>query len=101
MVVATQNPVEMDGTYPLPEAQRDRFTIRISVGYPDPAAELAMLDEHAATEPLDHMRSVTDVRTLRAMITSGAVDMPTALAPSRMAIWISATVSNEGPEYQR
>nr|WP_226380788.1 MoxR family ATPase [Pseudonocardia sp. KRD291] len=70
MVVATQNPVEMDGTYPLPEAQRDRFTIRISVGYPDPAAELAMLDEHGAAEPLDRMRPVTDVRTLRAMIAS-------------------------------
>ncbi|WP_156819771.1 AAA family ATPase [Pseudonocardia sp. HH130630-07] len=67
-VVATQNPVEMDGTYPLPEAQRDRFTIRISVGYPDPAAELAMLDEHGASEPLDRMRPVTDLRTVRAMI---------------------------------
>ena len=40
MVIATQNPVEMDGTYPLPEAQRDRFTARISIGYPDVAAEL-------------------------------------------------------------
>ena len=40
LVVATQNPVEMDGTYPLPEAQRDRFTARVSIGYPDPAAEL-------------------------------------------------------------
>ncbi len=68
LVVATQNPIEMDGTYPLPEAQRDRFTIRISVGYPDPAAELAMLDEHGASEPLDHLRAVADVRTLRAMI---------------------------------
>ncbi|MEQ3552253.1 MoxR family ATPase [Pseudonocardia nematodicida] len=68
MVVATQNPVEMDGTYPLPEAQRDRFTIRISVGYPDPAAELAMLDEHGSAEPLDRLRPVTDLRTLRAMI---------------------------------
>jgi MoxR-like ATPase len=68
MVVATQNPVEMDGTYPLPEAQRDRFTIRISVGYPDPAAELAMLDEHGAAEPLDRLRPVTDLRTVRSMI---------------------------------
>ncbi len=68
LVVATQNPIEMDGTYPLPEAQRDRFTIRISVGYPDPSAELAMLDEHGATEPLDRLHPVTDVRTLRAMI---------------------------------
>ena len=51
LVVATQNPIEMDGTYPLPEAQRDRFTARVSVGYPDPAAELTMLDEHAAADP--------------------------------------------------
>src|SRR5438045_1944248 len=42
MVVATQNPIEMEGTYPLPEAQRDRFTARVSIGYPDPAADLAM-----------------------------------------------------------
>ncbi|MGH3911108.1 MAG: AAA family ATPase, partial [Pseudonocardiaceae bacterium] len=47
MVIATQNPVEMEGTYALPEAQRDRFTTRISLGYPDPADELAMVDEHA------------------------------------------------------
>ena len=53
MVVATQNPVEMDGTYPLPEAQLDRFTARVCVGYPDVAAELAMVDEHAAADPLD------------------------------------------------
>ncbi|MFP5020558.1 AAA family ATPase [Pseudonocardia phyllosphaerae] len=68
MVVATQNPVEMDGTYPLPEAQRDRFTVRISVGYPDPAAELAMLDEHGASDPMDRLRPVTDLRTVRAMM---------------------------------
>src|SRR5581483_11263689 len=44
MVVATQNPVEMEGTYPLPEAQRDRFTARIALGYPSVEAELLMLD---------------------------------------------------------
>jgi MoxR-like ATPase len=49
MVIATQNPIEMEGTYPLPEAQLDRFTARIEMGYPDPVAEHAMLDEH-----LDH-----------------------------------------------
>jgi MoxR-like ATPase len=68
MVVATQNPVEMDGTYPLPEAQRDRFTARVSIGYPDPAAELTMLDEHAAAEPLDQLRPVADARTVQAVI---------------------------------
>ena len=68
MVVATQNPVEMDGTYPLPEAQRDRFTARVSVGYPDLAAELAMVDEHSAAEPLDLLRPVADARHVRAVV---------------------------------
>ncbi|GAA3172755.1 MULTISPECIES: AAA family ATPase [Streptomyces] len=58
MVVATQNPVEMEGTYPLPEAQRDRFMARVSVGYPSPAAELRMLDAHGAASPLEGLRPV-------------------------------------------
>ena len=68
MVVATQNPIEMDGTYPLPEAQRDRFTARVSVGYPDVAAELAMIDEHAAADPFDALHPVTDARHVHAAI---------------------------------
>nr|WP_028929404.1 AAA family ATPase [Pseudonocardia asaccharolytica] len=68
LVVATQNPIEMDGTYPLPEAQRDRFTMRVSLGYPDPSAELAMVDEHAAAEPLDTLRPVADARAVRSVI---------------------------------
>ena len=71
MVVATQNPIEMDGTYPLPEAQRDRFTARVSVGYPDPAAELAMVDERATADPLDTLAPVADAQRLNAVI--GAV----------------------------
>ncbi len=51
MVIATQNPVEMEGTYPLPEAQRDRFTARIAIGYPDAPAELAMLDVARRARP--------------------------------------------------
>ncbi|AJT67693.1 AAA family ATPase [Streptomyces chattanoogensis] len=58
MVVATQNPVEMEGTYPLPEAQRDRFMARVSIGYPSPAAELQMLDVHGGASPLDGLRPV-------------------------------------------
>ncbi|MDN5859754.1 MAG: MoxR family ATPase [Pseudonocardia sp.] len=68
MVVATQNPIEMDGTYPLPEAQRDRFTCRVSVGYPDTAAELAMVDEHSAADPLRAIRPVTDGRRVAAVV---------------------------------
>lgn len=58
MVVATQNPVEMEGTYPLPEAQRDRFMARVSIGYPHPEAELQMLDVHGGVSPLDDMQPV-------------------------------------------
>ena len=61
MVVATQNPVEMDGTFPLPEAQRDRFTARISMGYPDADAEVAMLTEHGAGSPLAGLQPVLDI----------------------------------------
>ncbi len=55
MVIATQNPIEMEGTYPLPEAQRDRFMAKISMGYPAREAEIAMLDHHTATNPVDHV----------------------------------------------
>ncbi|RJL31458.1 AAA family ATPase [Bailinhaonella thermotolerans] len=58
MVIATQNPIEMEGTYPLPEAQRDRFTARIAMGYPEPAAELEMLDVHGSSSPLDKLQPV-------------------------------------------
>jgi MoxR-like ATPase len=67
MVIATQNPVEMEGTYPLPEAQRDRFTARVSLGYPSATAERAMLDSHGATSPLDQLEPVaraSDVQEL-------------------------------------
>ena len=60
LVMATQNPVEMEGTYPLPEAQRDRFMARISVGYPSPTAELAMLTKHSGRSPLESLHPVTD-----------------------------------------
>jgi MoxR-like ATPase len=60
MVVATQNPVEMEGTYPLPEAQRDRFMARISMGYPDPQSELDMLASHGGADPLEDVRPVAD-----------------------------------------
>src|SRR5712672_4452006 len=58
MVIATQNPIEMEGTYPLPEAQRDRFTARISMGYPSAESELAMLDVHGSSSPLDTLEPV-------------------------------------------
>jgi len=79
MVIATQNPVEMEGTYPLPEAQRDRFMTRLSIGYPDREAELAMLDSHGSRSPLDDLKPVahaSDVRELVAAVREVHVSGP-------------------------
>jgi MoxR-like ATPase len=68
MVIATQNPIEMEGTYPLPEAQRDRFMARVSMGYPSAAAEVRMLDLHGATEPIQDLEPVADAAEVAKMI---------------------------------
>ncbi|MDP3712205.1 MAG: MoxR family ATPase [Mycobacteriales bacterium] len=68
MVVATQNPIEMEGTYPLPEAQRDRFTARVSMGYPSAAAEMLMVDTHGGADPLDDLEPVADALEVRKLI---------------------------------
>jgi MoxR-like ATPase len=65
MVIATQNPIEMEGTYALPEAQRDRFMARVSIGYPVESAELAMLDTHTRDNPLEDLEPVTDAAEVR------------------------------------
>jgi MoxR-like ATPase len=69
MVIATQNPIEYEGTYPLPEAQLDRFTLRIEIGYPPLSDEARMLTEQTSDPPLDSLRPVAtaaDVRSLSA-----------------------------------
>ena len=53
MVIATQNPLEHEGTFPLPMSQLDRFLLRIQIGYPDAESEVALLETHGASEPLD------------------------------------------------
>src|SRR3954468_21058065 len=68
MVIATQNPIEMEGTYPLPEAQRDRFTARVSMGYPSAGAELDMLETHGGADPLDDLEPVADALEVRKLI---------------------------------
>ncbi len=68
MVIATQNPIEMEGTYPLPEAQRDRFTAKLSMGYPSLDAEVDMLASHGRSEPLDDLEPVTDALEVRKLI---------------------------------
>lgn len=68
MVIATQNPIEMEGTYPLPEAQRDRFMARIEMGYPSTEAEVAMLRHHGGQPPLAALRPVTDAETVNQLV---------------------------------
>jgi MoxR-like ATPase len=69
MVIATQNPVELEGTYPLPEAQLDRFLLRLRIGYPDRDAEIAILDaEGTETIEPEDLEPVTDPETVGAWI---------------------------------
>lgn len=68
LVVATQNPLEMEGTYALPEAQRDRFMMRISMGYPDAASEALMLRQRDRVNPLDVLTPVVDAARVRALV---------------------------------
>ena len=87
MVIATQNPIEMEGTYALPEAQRDRFMARVSVGYPVEAAELAMLGSHTTTNPLDDLEPVTDAGEIRKLIDIvGQVHVSTAVQRYAVAL---------------
>jgi len=70
MVVATQNPVELEGTYPLPEAQRDRFLMQVSIGYPSVTEELAVLTGHSRGDRMADLQAVTDARSVASMITA-------------------------------
>jgi MoxR-like ATPase len=64
VVIATQNPIEMDGTYRLPEAQLDRFLLRLSVGYPDVNEERSMLERLQTLHPISSLKSVSDAASL-------------------------------------
>ena len=67
-VLATENPVELAGTFPLPEAQLDRFMLKLEVGYPDAEAEVAVLQTNKRKEVIDELTSVVDIATVRAMM---------------------------------
>jgi len=64
MVFATQNPIEYEGTFPLPEAQLDRFAMRLKIGYPDESTELAMLERLRQSHPLDSLEAVTSTQEI-------------------------------------
>ena len=77
MVIATQNPFEFEGTYPLPESQLDRFLLRIAVGYPDREDELQVLNSHRVGEPIETLQPVLDghqVMTLHRAVRQVAMD---------------------------
>lgn len=96
MVIATQNPVEMEGTYALPEAQRDRFMARVSIGYPPAAAEIAMLDARDRVNPLDDLEPVTDGAEIRKLC--GIVQqVHVSQAVQRYAVALTAA-TRETPE---
>ena len=67
LVIATQNPIEYEGTFALPEAQLDRFMLRIRLGYPQPLEEVVILDEQKRTHPLEELEVVCSVDELRGM----------------------------------
>lgn len=96
MVIATQNPIEMEGTYALPEAQRDRFMCRVSMGYPVAAAEIAMLGSHTRRNPLDDLEPVTDAAEIQKLI--GIVSsIHVSDAVQRYAVALS-TATRNSPE---
>ena len=65
LVIATQNPIEYEGTFALPEAQLDRFMLKLRMGYPEPAEEIVILDEQKRTHPLDTLTDVMSAAELR------------------------------------
>jgi MoxR-like ATPase len=66
MVLATQNPIEYEGTFPLPEAQLDRFLLRVRLGYPSPSDEIEILDRQQLRHPIETLESVITVEELQA-----------------------------------
>jgi MoxR-like ATPase len=96
MVIATQNPIEMEGTYALPEAQRDRFMARVSIGYPVEAAEIAMLNSHTTVNPLDDLEPVTDAGEIRKLTEIvGQVHVSAAVQRYAVALTTATRTSTE------
>ncbi|MDO4586604.1 MAG: MoxR family ATPase [Planctomycetia bacterium] len=77
MVIATENPMEYEGTYPLPESQLDRFLLRISIGYPNRNDEMDILKSHQLSQPIDQISSVLcneDVQLIQNMVKTIKID---------------------------
>ena len=98
MVMATQNPIEQEGTYPLPESQLDRFTMRLSMGYPNRTSELEILDNHGASSPFEQLDSVSTPETVEKLI---AMARSVHVAPSlkRYVVDLSEATRNHPEIY--
>jgi MoxR-like ATPase len=95
VVIATQNPIEHHGTYPLPESQLDRFMLRIRIGYPDPEVEKVILRDRVTSNPLDSLRPVMTGEAVAALQrTVSAVAVDDALVDYLLRI-VSATRETE------
>ena len=94
-VIATQNPIESQGTFPLPEAQLDRFFMKLSLGYPDPANEMAILDRYGDADPLAEIGAVTTEEAVRtAMAAVGRITVSESVKKYILAL-TAATRENE------
>jgi MoxR-like ATPase len=99
IVLATQNPVEYEGTYPLPEAQLDRFMVRVSLGYPSPADEAEMLADHAASDRVLELEPVTDVAMVRAA-QAGAAELHASEEVRRYVVAV-CTATRDDPRVEQ
>ena len=95
MVLATENPVEFHGVFPLPEAQMDRFMVRISVGYPSAETELEILRAHRTSRPIDTLKAVTNPEEiLKARATVRGIHIDESL--ERYVISLVQATRNDG-----
>lgn len=96
LVIATQNPIEYYGTYPLPEAQLDRFAIRLSLGYPDEESELQILKDRRENDPLEALQPVLDCDEIRRIQEEvRTVEIEDSLADYMMQVIRATRESNE------
>ena len=96
MVVATQNPVEMDGTYPLPEAQLDRFLMRVDIGYPDHEAELGIMRTQGRGSVADELRPVLSSAAVAAIVRAATAVFVAAPVEDYLVRVVAATRTAEG-----
>lgn len=96
LVIATQNPIEYYGTYPLPEAQLDRFALRLSLGYPDEESELQILKDRRGNDPLEALQPILDCDEIRRIQEEvRTVEIEDSLADYMMQVIRATRESNE------